>query len=305
MGSRGTVIEPTDTPYYWKDPGQKEHHLILCRGCRTTCHKDKERWIGWKLPAKTITAWGSTLTLAAGCNIQRACLLKTIAREYKRKTPVFTPAQQGLNFVQDIRVGSHSEWVETTPKHGYHRIVEEYTTKFHDCLPGKEWLKDHYKDEYPEATIELAIDGKTLSVNGDYKKGMIREFMKPYTTKIRVGRKSATLNIGEADRVIKQDLPADITNERREKKVKPKPNNHKRREILDFARDHGLVIHPGGGYEYYIDIFYKSGHCPCDKTRLSCPCPESIEEVASDGWCKCHLFWRDLDTYKESHVKVY
>lgn len=87
---------------------------------------------------------------------------------------------------------------------------------------------------------------------------------------------------------------------RREKSQKP--NNHKRREILDFARDNNLVIHPGGGYEYYINIFYKCGHCPCAKERLHCPCPESIEEVRKDGWCKCHLFWRDLDTYKESHV---
>lgn len=79
-------------------------------------------------------------------------------------------------------------------------------------------------------------------------------------------------------------------------------NNKKRREICDFARDNNFVIHPGGGYEYYIRIFDKCGHCPCAKERLHCPCPESIEEVRKEGWCKCHLFWRDLNTYKESHV---
>lgn len=79
--------------------------------------------------------------------------------------------------------------------------------------------------------------------------------------------------------------------------------NKKRREILDFARDNNLVIHPGVGYDYYANNFFEAGHCPCDDKRPNCPCPESIKEVKEDGWCKCRLFWRDLDTYKESHVK--
>lgn len=82
-----------------------------------------------------------------------------------------------------------------------------------------------------------------------------------------------------------------------------KPNNEKRRQILDFARDNNLVIHPAGGYEYYISNFYKLGHCPCAPERKECPCQESIEEVKRNGWCKCHLFWRDLDIFKESHVR--
>mgnify|MGYP001564389877 FL=1 len=45
-------------------------------------------------------------------------------------------------------------------------------------LCGKAWLKKHYKDVVPEPTIEIIIDGKTLSVNGDYKKGVIKDFMK-------------------------------------------------------------------------------------------------------------------------------
>jgi len=79
--------------------------------------------------------------------------------------------------------------------------------------------------------------------------------------------------------------------------------NKKRREVLDFARDNNLVIHPGVGYDYYIDGFYMFGHCPCDKSRLTCPCPEAIEECKSIGHCKCRLLWRDLDTYKEMYVK--
>ena len=79
--------------------------------------------------------------------------------------------------------------------------------------------------------------------------------------------------------------------------------NKKRREVLDFARDNKLVIHPGRGFDYYINNFYEAGHCPCDASRLDCPCFEAIEECYKDGWCKCRLFWRDLDTYKNSHVK--
>ncbi len=84
--------------------------------------------------------------------------------------------------------------------------------------------------------------------------------------------------------------------------AKNKVLNSSRRAVLDFARDHGLVIHPGGGFEYYLNNFSQCGHCPCDKSRLSCPCPESVEECKVNGCCKCHLFWRDLDTYKESHT---
>ena len=87
-----------------------------------------------------------------------------------------------------------------------------------------------------------------------------------------------------------------------EKTEKNKALNRRRWAVLDFARDHGLVIHPGKGFEYYIDGFTKCGHCPCDDTRKACPCPESVEECKNDGCCTCRLYWRDLDTYKKSHV---
>ena len=85
---------------------------------------------------------------------------------------------------------------------------------------------------------------------------------------------------------------------------KIKVNNKMRCEILDWARDHNLVIHPGGGYEYYLKNYVKSGRCPCDPERSHCPCPESVEETREDGHCKCHLFWRDLETFKEAKVNL-
>ena len=77
-----------------------------------------------------------------------------------------------------------------------------------------------------------------------------------------------------------------------------------RREICDWARDNNLIIHPGGGFEYYVESFFMFKHCPCDKTRAHCPCPESIEECKENGFCKCRLFWRDYDIYKEKNLPV-
>ena len=85
-------------------------------------------------------------------------------------------------------------------------------------------------------------------------------------------------------------------------KPSAKTLNKKRREILDFARNNNLVIHPGGGYEYYVESFFQFECCACDPNRKNCPCPEAVAEVAKLGWCKCRLYWRDLDTFKESHV---
>lgn len=74
--------------------------------------------------------------------------------------------------------------------------------------------------------------------------------------------------------------------------------NAKRREICDFAREYNFVIHPGRGYDYYIEGFYKFNSCPCDESRENCPCLESVKEVTEEGYCKCRLFWRSLDDFK-------
>ncbi len=75
------------------------------------------------------------------------------------------------------------------------------------------------------------------------------------------------------------------------------------RRIVDFADEHKLVINPAAGYTYYVKNYHESGRCPCDSKRLECPCPEAISDVEKNGCCKCRLFWRDLKTFKESHLK--
>jgi hypothetical protein len=41
---------------------------------------------------------------------------------------------------------------------------------------GEEWWNAHCSKAYPEPTIELSVNGKTKSINGDYKPGMIKDF---------------------------------------------------------------------------------------------------------------------------------
>jgi len=85
------------------------------------------------------------------------------------------------SFIEAVRIGSHEEWIPRSredTKHGYHRIVNEYKTVYHDCLVPKAWLEKHaqdHRDYIP--TIEIQVDGETLSVNGNYKAGMIKEFV--------------------------------------------------------------------------------------------------------------------------------
>ena len=76
--------------------------------------------------------------------------------------------------------------------------------------------------------------------------------------------------------------------------------NEKRRQIIDFAKEHNWVINPSKGYEIYVENILRFKHCPCDSKRPDCPCPESVSEVESKGYCRCRLYWKDLDTFKST-----
>ena len=152
------------------------------------------------IEATTIKAGNSTCHIRAcsECLDKYKGEIEKSQRDNPRKSS-FKPCQLSMSaFVEDVRTGSRREWVATDDKgHGYHNTVTEYTTYYHDCLPGKEWLEAHYKDEYPEPTMELSIEGKSLSLNGNYKKGMIQGFMSEYTHKVRAGKKTMTAMNGQ------------------------------------------------------------------------------------------------------------
>lgn len=98
---------------------------------------------------------------------------------------------------------------------------------------------------------------------------------------------------------LKQDFPGLFTDGRPEpKKKRAGAYNFLRCKILDWSRDYNMIIHPAIGYAYFVDNFAQFSCCACDKTRLECPCPESIIEVKEQGYCKCQLFWRDIDIFK-------
>ena len=86
-------------------------------------------------------------------------------------------------------------------------------------------------------------------------------------------------------------------------KVTKEEKSKKRAEILDWARDHNLIIHPGKGFDYYAESFFKFNACPCDLTRNNCPCPESVKECEETGHCLCRLYWASYDAYK-IHLKL-
>ena len=75
-------------------------------------------------------------------------------------------------------------------------MTDEYETRYHDCLCGKDWLKEHENDKYPEPTIDISIGDKSISVNGNFKKGDRSVFMSQYTKRVRAGRKSLTIMNG-------------------------------------------------------------------------------------------------------------
>ena len=45
-------------------------------------------------------------------------------------------------------------------------------------LCGKEWYNEHYQDVMPEQFIELKVNDKSISFDGDFKTGKIKEFIK-------------------------------------------------------------------------------------------------------------------------------
>lgn len=127
------------------------YHCNLCR--------QGDRFFAWRIPARTVKLYGSTINFKEGCNLYRAKLLKRIVAEQKRKA---LPS---------------------------YKRQSAYGAQYYNC--------------YEEEAIELLVDGKPVaSINGDYKRGMIKNALKPYTTKAKVGRKAFVIPVGEADRVV-------------------------------------------------------------------------------------------------------
>ena len=115
--------------------------------------------LAWKLPAKTIKAWGSTLHLKEGCNLCRSDLLREIHRAQTTnhlikgiKSPVALPSMKTNLLFCGTRIWGFWEMTK-------HKRPPKFNT--------------------PEPTMEILVDGQVkASINGNYKHGMIRDIIK-------------------------------------------------------------------------------------------------------------------------------
>ena len=74
-------------------------------------------------------------------------------------------------------------------------------------------------------------------------------------------------------------------------------------KVKEFAEANNLILNPRTGPDYYIRHVVHLGHCPCDKTRGICPCPQVLDDVEATGHCLCRLFWKDAATYEDQMGK--
>ena len=142
-------------------------YLDHCNLCR-----QGDRFFTWRIPSRTVKIAGSIINFKSGCNLYRANLLKDIVKAQKTAKP------------RDPYPVSH------------------YATQTCLPLPNGYIARQSVIMQYFKPSIEIKVDGKSITnINGDYKRGMTKDALKPYTTKIKVGRQSVTCSFGEADRV--------------------------------------------------------------------------------------------------------
>lgn len=60
--------------------------------------------------------------------------------------------------------------------------------------------------------------------------------------------------------------------------------------IVKFAQDNDLQIHPGQDPFKWADLVIKKGGCPCVKGRPECPCQFVLEDLKELNRCRCGLF---------------
>jgi len=266
------VKEKTEIPYNWKSD---KSPMILCHSCNRRCARYKGYGFAWKLPGRTITLYGSTVTLEEQCNVLRARIIKDVRNEQRRKnirlSLVPIPA-----FVRQVRLGSH--------RLKYRGIIEDFKTVYDDCIPGKDWLEANHNNVLPEQSITLMVDGKPVDTGNGIKATIKACKNLPPTVE---PESEEIIELKEEKNMVKETPTS-----RKVKKLK---------EILDFAQEHGVTINPAG-YGYFADSYLMFDRCPCDPMRLECPCIDAPGEIEKDGHCLCHLFWKDPQTFKESKL---
>jgi hypothetical protein len=143
---------------------------------------------------------------------------------------------------------------------------------------------------WPEE-FEEAIKYQGYAINKLKDIGIRRGLLAAYKQKDQL---IAALIISQRERPISTKSNFKIFPTKKESPAKVK--REQAVKIISFAEKYNLFITPMG-YEYYAKAFNEFQHCPCDKYRSACPCDLALSEIERDGHCKCHLYWRDYQTY--------
>ena len=69
--------------------------------------------------------------------------------------------------------------------------------------------------------------------------------------------------------------------------------------ILEFAENNKLHIHPGRDVREWAQLVIKEGGCPCVSSRKSCPCEYVLQDIEEEDCCRCRLF------INESYLELY
>ena len=76
-------------------------------------------------------------------------------------------------------------------------------------------------------------------------------------------------------------------------------------DIIKFARDNNLKLHPGPEPLKWADLVIKHQGCPCVPGRNHCPCEFALEDIREIGRCRCGLFCNDayIEEYNNLRAK--
>jgi hypothetical protein len=153
-----------------RDTEIKSHTCPICKKRVEVATKTEKHTIG----NSTITVTGCPTCILN----YRDELFKIQTAKHKARAIVSIQKFQ-KSFIEQVRTGSQKVQHGMRGNRKYYENEDTYKTEFSDCLPGKEWLEAHYQDIIPEPTIELIIgDKEPITFNGDYKPGVIKEFIK-------------------------------------------------------------------------------------------------------------------------------
>jgi len=72
-------------------------------------------------------------------------------------------------------------------------------------------------------------------------------------------------------------------------------------DIVKFAQDNNLKIHPGQEPLKWADLVIEKEGCPCVPGRDHCPCEFVLDDIKELGRCRCGLFCNDayIELYNE------